>query len=164
MEGVNLLGFVVQKSTMVGGWVGGWCKPIIGHNSNSTLGGVELTLSGDEVGLEWRWSWELSWSLAKCCFVSYLLNTLILTCFVCSGPFDKVVKTVLCWQRSEYQFASRPSVGGVGGCGLGNDNVSFRCPAPAHQSASYRLCWQSTKPNGFVAEKGFSHKKWYSFS
>ena len=58
---------------MVGG-----CKPNIGHNSNSTLGGVELTWSGDGVhildtsrrqvvdgvGLEWRWSWELSWSLA----------------------------------------------------------------------------------------------------
>ena len=44
----------------------GGCKPIIGHNSNSTLGGVELTWSGDGdgVGLEWRWSWELSWSLA----------------------------------------------------------------------------------------------------
>ena len=45
---------------MVGG-----CKPIIRHNSNSTLGGVELTWSGDGVGLEWRWSLELSWSLAK---------------------------------------------------------------------------------------------------
>ena len=31
----------------------GGCKPIIGHNSNSTLGGVELTWSG--VGLEWSW-------------------------------------------------------------------------------------------------------------
>ena len=36
---------------MVGG--GWWYKPNIGHNSNSTLGGVELTLSGDEAGLEW---------------------------------------------------------------------------------------------------------------
>ena len=42
----------------------GGCKPIIGHNSNSTLGGVELTWSGDGVEIEWRWSWELSWSLA----------------------------------------------------------------------------------------------------
>ena len=32
---------------MVGG-----CKPIIGHNSNSTLGGVELTWSGDGVEME----------------------------------------------------------------------------------------------------------------
>ena len=48
MEGVHLLDFIVQKSTVVGG-----CKPIIGHNSNSTLGGVELTWSGDGVGLEW---------------------------------------------------------------------------------------------------------------
>ena len=32
--------------------VGGGCKPIIGHNSNSTLGGVELTWSGDEVEME----------------------------------------------------------------------------------------------------------------
>ena len=40
------------------------CKPNIGHNSNSTLGGVELTWSGDRVGLKWRSSWELSWSLA----------------------------------------------------------------------------------------------------
>ena len=64
MEGVNLLGFVVQKRMMVVVVVGG-CKPIIGHNSNSTLGGVELTWSGDGVELEWRWSWELSWSLAK---------------------------------------------------------------------------------------------------
>ena len=38
--------FVVHKSNVVGGW----CKPIIGHNSNSTLGGVELTWSGDGVG------------------------------------------------------------------------------------------------------------------
>ena len=51
MEGVNLLGFVVQKSNMVvGGWW--WCKPIIRHNSNSTLGGVELTWSGDGVEME----------------------------------------------------------------------------------------------------------------
>ena len=35
----------------------GGCKPIIGYNSNSTLGGVELNWSGDGVGLEW--SWEL---------------------------------------------------------------------------------------------------------
>ena len=35
---------------------------VIGHNSNSSLGGVELTWSGDWVGLEWRWSWELNWS------------------------------------------------------------------------------------------------------
>ena len=47
MEGVYLLGFVVQKSNMVGG-----CKPIIGHNSNSTLGGVELTWSVDGVEME----------------------------------------------------------------------------------------------------------------
>ena len=71
MEGVNLLGFVVQKRMMVVVVVGG-CKPIIRHNSNSTLGGVELTWSGDGVGFEWRWSWELSWSLAiamlKCRF------------------------------------------------------------------------------------------------
>ena len=68
MEGVNLLGFVVQKRMMVVVVVVvGGCKPIIRHNSNSTLGGVELTWSGDGVGfgLEWRWSWELSWSLAK---------------------------------------------------------------------------------------------------
>ena len=54
MEGVHLLDFIVQKSNMVGGgwWVGGGCKPIIGHNSNSTLGGVESTWSGDGVGLE----------------------------------------------------------------------------------------------------------------
>ena len=64
MEGVNLLGFVVQKSNMVGGWWVVGCKPIIGHNSNSTLGGVELTWSGDGVEIEWRWSWELSWNLA----------------------------------------------------------------------------------------------------
>ena len=51
---------------MVGG-----CKPIIGHNSNSTLGGVELIWSGDGVGLEWRWSWELSWSLAISCFLAF---------------------------------------------------------------------------------------------
>ena len=61
MEGVNLLGFVVQKSNMVGG-----CKPIIGHNSNPTLEGVALNWSGDGVEREWRWSWELSWSLAIC--------------------------------------------------------------------------------------------------
>ena len=77
MEGVNLLGFVVQKSNMVGGgWVVGGCKPIIRHNSNSTLGGVELTWSGDGVEREWRWSLELSWSLAifacaKSIFVQY---------------------------------------------------------------------------------------------
>ena len=35
----------------MGGWVGG-CKPIIRHNSNSTLGGVELTWSGDGVEME----------------------------------------------------------------------------------------------------------------
>ena len=46
-----------------GWWWWRWWKPNIGHNSNSTLGGVGLTLSGDQVGLEWRWSWELSWSL-----------------------------------------------------------------------------------------------------
>ena len=53
MEGVYLLGFVVQKSNMV---VGG-CKPIIGTISNSTLDelsclGVEMELgwSGDGVG------------------------------------------------------------------------------------------------------------------
>ena len=62
MDGVYLLGFVVQKSNMVGGG-GGWYKPIIRNNSNSTLGGVGLTLSGDQVVLDWRWSWELSWSL-----------------------------------------------------------------------------------------------------
>ena len=56
MEGVNLLGFVVQKSNMVGGWVVGGCKPIIRHNSNSTLGGVELTWSGDGVEMELRGS------------------------------------------------------------------------------------------------------------
>ena len=56
-----------------------------------------------------------------------------------------------CWQRSEYQFA-RPSVGGVGGCRLDNDNVSCRCPAPARQYASRRLCWQSTKQNGLIKE------------
>ena len=34
-------------------WVGGgWYKPNIGHNSNSTLGGVELTWSGDGVEME----------------------------------------------------------------------------------------------------------------
>ena len=49
MEGVNLLGFVVQKRMMV---VVGGCKPIIRHNSNSTLGGVELTWSGDGVEME----------------------------------------------------------------------------------------------------------------
>ena len=49
MEGVHLLGFLVEKSNMVGGW---WYKPIIGHNSNSTLGGVELTWSGDGVEME----------------------------------------------------------------------------------------------------------------
>ena len=32
--------------------MGGWCKPIIRHNSNSTLGVVELTWSGDEVEME----------------------------------------------------------------------------------------------------------------
>ena len=31
---------------------GGWYKPIIGYNSNSTLGGVELTWSGDVVEME----------------------------------------------------------------------------------------------------------------
>ena len=51
MKGVNLLGFVVQKSNMVR-WVG--ALPNIRHNSNSTLGGVELTWSGDGVGLELR--------------------------------------------------------------------------------------------------------------
>ena len=62
MEGVHLLGFLVEKSNMVGGgwW---WYKPIIRYNSNSTLGGVGLTLSGDQVWLEEGWSWELSWSL-----------------------------------------------------------------------------------------------------
>ena len=30
----------------------GGCKPIIGHNSNSTLGGVELTWSGYGVEME----------------------------------------------------------------------------------------------------------------
>ena len=67
MEDVNLLGFVVEKSNMVGGGGGGWWwyKPNIRHNSHSTLGGVELTLSGDGVRMKWRWSWELSWSLAK---------------------------------------------------------------------------------------------------
>ena len=45
---------------------GGAYKPIIRYNSNSTLGGVVLTLSGDQVGLEWRWRWELSWSLTIC--------------------------------------------------------------------------------------------------
>ena len=51
---VNLLGFVVQKSNMVvGGWVfGWWCKLVIGHNSNSTLGEVEWTWSGDGVEME----------------------------------------------------------------------------------------------------------------
>ena len=49
---------------MVGGWWWWWWKPNIRHNSNSTLGGVELTWSGDWVGLKWRSSWELSWSLA----------------------------------------------------------------------------------------------------
>ena len=34
---------------MAGGW---WYKPNIGHNSNSTLGGVELTWSGDGVEIE----------------------------------------------------------------------------------------------------------------
>ena len=29
-----------------------WCKPIIRHNSNSTLVGVELTWSGDGVEME----------------------------------------------------------------------------------------------------------------
>ena len=45
MEGVNFLGFVVQKSNMVGGGGGGgwWYKPNLRHNSYSTLGGVELT-------------------------------------------------------------------------------------------------------------------------
>ena len=52
MEGVHLLGFIVQKSTVVGGWWVGGCKPIIRHNSNSTLGGVELTWSGDGVEME----------------------------------------------------------------------------------------------------------------
>ncbi len=37
---------------MVVGGGGGWCKPIIRHNSNSTLGGVELTWSGDGVEME----------------------------------------------------------------------------------------------------------------
>ena len=41
MEGAYLLGFVVEKSNMVG--VGGWYKPNIRHNFNSTLGGVELS-------------------------------------------------------------------------------------------------------------------------
>ena len=41
MEGVNLLGFVVPKSNMVGGGGGG-----------ATLGGVELTWSGDGVEME----------------------------------------------------------------------------------------------------------------
>ena len=52
---MSLLGFIVQKSNMVvvGG---GWYKPNIRHNSNSTLGGVELTWSGDGVEMEWRWS------------------------------------------------------------------------------------------------------------
>ena len=39
-----------------------------------------------------------------------------------------------------------------GGCRLDNDNVSCRCPAPARQYASRRLCWQSTKPNGLIKE------------
>ena len=55
MEGACLLGFIVKKSNMVvGGWVGGWwwCKPIIRQNSNSTLGGVELTCSADGVEME----------------------------------------------------------------------------------------------------------------
>ena len=43
-------------------------------------------------------------------------------------------------------------MGGVGGCRLDNDNVSSRCPAPARQSASHRLCWQSTKPNSLKKE------------
>ena len=34
-----------------GGWWW-WYKPNIGHNSNSTLGGVELTSSGDGVEME----------------------------------------------------------------------------------------------------------------
>ena len=59
MEGVNLLGFVVQKSNMVGGGGGWWYKPIIRHNSNSTLGGVELTWSGDGDGVEMELGVEL---------------------------------------------------------------------------------------------------------
>ena len=58
MEGVNLLGFVVQKSNVV--MVGGkWFKPIIRHNFNSTLGGVELTWSGDGDGVEMELGVEL---------------------------------------------------------------------------------------------------------
>ena len=82
MEGVNLLGFVVQKSNMVvGGWW--WYKPNIGHNSNSTLGGVKLTWSGDGVEREWRWSWELSWSLA----IELRLWRLAITNHTLSGVF-----------------------------------------------------------------------------
>ena len=42
-----------------GGGGGGWYKPIIRHNSNSTLGGVELTYSGDGVEMELRVELEL---------------------------------------------------------------------------------------------------------
>ena len=69
MVDANILGFVVQKSNMVvvvvvgGGWwvvAGGWWyKPNIGHNSNSTLGGVELTWSWDGVEMEWGVELEL---------------------------------------------------------------------------------------------------------
>ena len=42
-----------------GGWVQTNYRDYLQLNSRW----VELTWSGDGVGLEWRWSWELSWSL-----------------------------------------------------------------------------------------------------
>ena len=75
---------------------GGWCKPIIGYNSNSTLGGVELTWSGDGVEMELGVELELGNNVMSllCPYCVLLVSVSVIT--FCVSVSTLVTKVTQC--------------------------------------------------------------------
>ena len=71
-----------------------WWKPNIGHNSNSTPGGVELTWSGDRGG-SWVGAWqkeEWGWGNNSCEYIFIGLSILLRKVILQKIRYGKILK------------------------------------------------------------------------